>query len=124
VRQHYRSTGYRSYMLTVGYRVSRDDKAWFSYSPVRAVLTIDPVSGGEPGWEDFLSVFNAFCSRSGGRPLLNQTPGLDAAKMFEAFGEKVQQFEVLRAQWDPGERLLNPYFRALLRRQPDTPGPD
>lgn len=124
VRQHYRSTGYRSYMLTVGYRVSRDDKAWFSYSSACAVLTLDPVSGGEPGWEDFLSVFNAFCSRNGGRPLLNQTPGLAAVQMIAAFGDKVQQFEDLRVQWDPGERLLNPYFRALLQRQRETPGPD
>jgi FAD/FMN-containing dehydrogenase len=114
VREHYRRTGYRSYLLTVGYRVSADDEALLSYSAGTDVLTIDPVSGGEDGWDDFIDAFNAFCVERGGRPLLNQTPRLSAAQMRAAFGDRLDEFAARRRHYDPDGRMLSPYWAGLF----------
>lgn len=118
VREHYRRTGYRSYLLTVGYRVSADDQALLSYSRDGDVLTIDPVSAGEEGWDEFLDAFNAFCIERGGRPLLNQTPRLTATQMRKAFGERLDLFETTRNRFDPDDRLLSPFWQDLLATAP------
>ena len=114
LKQHYKDTGYRSFMLSVGYHVKQDDSSLLSYSNESDVLTIDPTSSGEPGWDQFLDAFNAFCSARGARPLLNQTPRLTATQAQTAFGDRLQQFRELRQSWDPQDRLYNPYFRDML----------
>jgi hypothetical protein len=45
---------------------------------------------------------------------LNQTPGLNAAMMQKAYGDKLKVLAETRKQYDPQDRLLNPYFRELL----------
>jgi hypothetical protein len=114
-KNHYKETGYRSYMIAIGYHVTRDNNALFSYSEKEAVLTIDPTDNPSPGWEAFMDAFNRFCSERGARPLLNQTPKLDHDLLSGAFGPKVAEFEAVRGQWDPDDRLLNPYFRQMLQ---------
>jgi len=113
-KDHYRKTGYRSYMIAIGYHVTKDTNALFSYSENEAVLTIDPTDNPSPGWEAFMDAFNAFCSERGARPLLNQTPKIDHNLLTRAFGSKVAEFEAVRAEWDPDNRLLNPYFSQML----------
>ena len=44
----------------------------------------------------------------------NQTPGLTAAMVRKAYGDKLTTLENTRKQYDPGGRLLNDYFRDLL----------
>jgi FAD/FMN-containing dehydrogenase len=111
---YYTQKGYRSNLLYVGYRIAQDQQALLSYSYDTTVMTIDPVSTANPGWFDFLALYNQFCSDRNGRPLLNQTPGLTPAMVRKAFGDKITQLETTRRQYDPANRLLNDYFRSLL----------
>lgn len=114
VKEHYRKTGYRCNMLNVGYRISQDDRSLFSYSSDGNVLTLDPVSTGDQGWNRLLDRYNEFCSKNGGVPLFNQTWGIKPEQARRAFGEKLDQFEEFRTRYDPEDRLLNDYFRRML----------
>jgi FAD/FMN-containing dehydrogenase len=113
-REHYAARGYRCNITNVGYRIRHDTSALFSYSFYGDVMTFDPVSTGDPGWEDFLSAYNSFCSRHNGVPLFNQTNLLTREQVQKAFGGQLAIFERFRRRFDPGDRLLNPYFRELL----------
>ncbi len=112
--EYYAQKGYRSNLLYVGYRIAQDQKALISYSYDGTVMTVDPVSTANPGWDDFLNAYNQFCSDRNGTPLLNQTPNLNAAIVQKAFGDKLKIFAATRKQYDPQGRLLNKYFRDLL----------
>jgi FAD/FMN-containing dehydrogenase len=114
VRDYYDRVGYRSNLLDVGYRIAQDQNCLLSYSYDGPVMTIDPVSTGNPGWKPFLVAYNQFCSDRGGRPLLNQTFGLTREIVQKAFGDRWKTFAETRRQYDPGDRLLNDYFRTLL----------
>jgi hypothetical protein len=113
-KDYFRSTGYRINMLCVGYRVAKDQSSLLSYSLDGDVITIDPVSTGNPGWKDFLAAYNQFASDHGGIPLMNQTFGLTNAFVQKALGDRWRTFAVARNAFDPGGRLLNNYFRSLL----------
>ena len=114
VRDYYDQHGYRSNLLYVGYRIAQDQQSLLSYSYDGPVITIDPVSTGNTGWKPFLDAYNQFCSDRGGVPLLNQTFGLTPAIVKKALGARWQTFADTRRQYDPGDRLLNDYFRTLL----------
>jgi FAD/FMN-containing dehydrogenase len=111
---YYSQKGYRSDLLYVGYRIAQDQKALLSYSWNGNVMTIDPVSTANPGWNDFLDAYNDFCIERNGFPLPNQTPRLNAAQMRKAYGDKLTTLNATRKQYDPTNRLLNNYFRDLL----------
>lgn len=113
-KDYYSQKGYRSNLLYVGYRIAQDQKALLSYSWDSTVMTIDPVSTANPGWETFLDDYNQFCSNRNGLPLPNQTPQLKPAMLRRAYGGKVDTLNATRKQYDPGDRLLNDYFRQLL----------
>ena len=113
-RLHYEETGYRCDLLNVGYRVAEDRSLLFSYSWDGTMMTLDPVSTGQEGWDDFLKAYNAFCSDAGGVPLFNQTKHMTPQQAKRAFGDRLEQFEELRKRYDPADRLLNQYFRERL----------
>jgi FAD/FMN-containing dehydrogenase len=113
-KDYYAQKGYRSNLLFVGYRIAQDQKSLFSYSGAGSVMTIDPVSTANPGWDDFILAYNQFCSDRNGIPLLNQTPSLSPAIMQKAYGDNIAKFAAIRKQYDPTDRLLNDYFRKLL----------
>lgn len=112
--EYYRSKGYRPNLMNVGYRINKDTSSLFSYSFGGNVMTFDPVSTGDAGWEEFLVAYNDFCSRHGGSPLFNQTNSLTRSQVEKAFGDRRTTFEGYRSRFDPAERLLNQYFRKLL----------
>lgn len=111
---YYAQKGYRSNLLYVGYRIAQDQKALLSYSYDGTVMTIDPVSTANPGWDDFLAAYNQFCGDRNGVPLLNQTPLLSSTILKKAYGAKLTALANARKQYDPQDRLLNAYFRELL----------
>jgi FAD/FMN-containing dehydrogenase len=113
-KDYYAKNGYRSNLLYVGYRIAQDQKALLSYSFDGAVMTIDPVSTANPGWDTFLANYNDFCSTRNGKPLLNQTPHLDAATVQRAYGDRLTTVADARKKYDPTNRLLNDYFRMLM----------
>ncbi len=113
-QKYLETTGYRINMLCVGYRVAKDQSSLLSYSYNGNMITIDPVSTANPGWTEFLGVYNQFCSDRGGVPLMNQTFGLTRAMVQKALGDRLQEFAQARQTFDGGGRLLNHYFRDML----------
>jgi hypothetical protein len=111
---YYQQKGYRSNMLNVGYRIAQDAGSLLSYAADGGVMTIDPVSTGNPGWPEFLLAYNDFCSTRGGIPLFNQTPGLTRDQVRLAFGDKLTTLNAKRKELDPTDRMLNDYYRELL----------
>jgi FAD/FMN-containing dehydrogenase len=105
---------FRPNMSAVGYRIAHDQSAMLSYAYDGTVMTIDPVSTGDSGWKEFLAAYNAFCADRGGVPLLNQTFGLTRDMVDRAFGSRIDAVRAQRLIHDPGDRLLNEYFRTLL----------
>jgi FAD/FMN-containing dehydrogenase len=107
-------TGFRCDLPTVGYSIAQDRGALLSYCWDGPTLSIDPASTGGKEWEDFLKVYNKFCSDRGGFPLFNQTPFLTRAEVTKAFGPRLKLFAEYRRQADPDNRLLDSHFRELL----------
>ena len=117
-RDHARDKKFRVNLLTVGYRVAADQSSLLSYSRDGIVLSLDPVSTGDLGWHEFLRAFNEFASAQGGLPLLNQTDAITPAQARRAFGARLDTLERWRRRFDRHDRLLNPYFAALLQAPP------
>jgi FAD/FMN-containing dehydrogenase len=117
-RQYFRTRGYRVNLLSVGYRIKADQSSLFSYSFDGDVMTFDPCSTGNAGWDDFLAAYNELSSELGGVPLFNQTAHLTRPQVDKAFGDRLRQFEAYRKRYDPNDRLLNEYFRNLLAQPP------
>ena len=113
-RDHYRKHRYRPDLLTVGYRVKRCRYSLLSYSYDGDVMTIDPVGTGGPDWDRFIDAFNEFARRHGGIPLFNQSPRLRREAVARVLGERWAAFRRVRGEMDPGERMLNDYWRELL----------
>jgi len=112
---------YRSNLLTVGYRIAKDQSPLLSYSYHGTVITIDPVSNGGPGWAEFLDEFNKFAALFGGIPLLNQTDRLTPVQARGALGRRLWTLSRASRFFDPHQRLLSPYFSTLL--DPSAPLP-
>jgi FAD/FMN-containing dehydrogenase len=113
-RDYYQQKGYRTNMLSVGYRVAQDQESLLSYSFESNAMTVDPVSTANPGWEAFLDAYNGLCSNQGGIPLLNQTARVTAGQAQKGLGERLKLFGKTRKAYDPNNRLLNGFFRDLL----------
>ena len=113
-RDYYQQKGYRSNMISVGYRVAQDQNSLLSYSYDGTVMTIDPVSTANPGWDAFLDAYNDFCCNQGGIPLLNQTDRLTRAQAQKGLGARLKLFGDTRKSYDPNNRLLNDFFQDLL----------
>lgn len=113
-KAYYEQEGYRSNLLYVGYRILKDQQALLSYSWDSTVMTIDPVWTGNPGWKDFLTAYNQFCSDRNGLPILNQTFGVTPAIAQKAFGSRLKVLAETRKNYDPDDRLLSDYFAQLL----------
>ena len=89
LRRLRQQTGFRCDLPSVGYAIAEDRNALLSYCWDGPTLSIDPASTGGKEWEEFLRVYNDFCSARGGAPLLNQTPFLTRAQVKKAFGERL-----------------------------------
>src|ERR1039458_5906287 len=113
-KQYFQQQGYRTNMLNVGYWISQDRSSLLSYSYDGPMMTIDPVSTGNPGWPEFLVAYNQFCSAHGGIPLFNQTDAITPAQVQAALGDRLKTFAAARQVYDPNGRLLNAYFRDML----------
>ncbi|MGO8815165.1 MAG: FAD-dependent oxidoreductase [Terriglobia bacterium] len=113
-KDYYQQKGYRTNMLNVGYRISKDQQSLLSYSYDGNVMTIDPVSTANPGWQDFLDAYNVFCAAKGGKALLNQTARLNRSQVQNSLGDRLKKFVAVRKTYDPANRLLNSYFQELL----------
>lgn len=113
--RYYEETGFRLNLPTTSYISIQDNNAILSYASKGAVISIDPVSTGYPGWREFLRAFNEFAEQFDCVPMLGQTQELTATQVEVAFGEEtIAELEAKRREYDPEDRLLNAYFRNLL----------
>jgi hypothetical protein len=113
-KQYFRTKGYRVNLLSVGYRIKADQSSLFSYSFNGDVMTFDPCSTGNEGWDAFLEAYNELCTQLDGVPLFNQTAHLTRPQVEKAFGDRILKFDRYRKEYDSNDRLLNDYFRSLL----------
>lgn len=113
-RDYYKRQRYRANLLHLGHRLHKDASSVLSPSLAGPVITLDPSSTGDEGWEDFVIEFNEFCSQRQGVPLLNQTRSLTHEQTAQAFGARLKVFSALRRRLDPDDRMLNVYFAQLL----------
>ena len=113
-RDYYKRQRYRANLLHLGHRLHRDSGSLLSPSFAAPIVTLDPSSTGDAGWEDFVIEFNEFCSQRQGTPLLNQTRSLTREQTCQAFGERWKLFNGFRKRLDPEDRMLNVYFAQLL----------
>jgi FAD/FMN-containing dehydrogenase len=122
VKNYYKTKGYRTNMIHVGYRIAKDQQSLMSYSFDGNVMTIDPVSTANPGWREFLVDMNEWCSDEGGIPLPNQTFGVTGEQARKALGERLAKMAAKRSEFDPDNRLLNDFFRELFAEAAGTTG--
>jgi FAD/FMN-containing dehydrogenase len=113
-KSYYKDNKYRSNVVTGASRVHQDKGSLFSVSYSGPMITLEPSSSGDKGWDDFLIDFNEFASRMGGTPTFNQTRALQPEHVAKAFGERAKLFRALRQRADPLNRLRNSYFAHLL----------
>ncbi len=97
-RDYYAKKGYRSNLLYVGYWILQDQQALLSYSYNGDVMTIDPVSTANPGWEDFLTDYNQFCSDRNGVPATESDLGADSCDCAEGFRGPAGHYEEMRGR--------------------------
>jgi FAD/FMN-containing dehydrogenase len=113
-KNYYKEHRYRANLVSGANRVHQDRGSLFSVSYAGPVITLEPSSNGEHGWDDFLIDFNDFASGLGGTPTFNQTRALQPEHVAKSFGERVRLFRALRQRTDPLNRLRNSYFAHLL----------
>ena len=113
-KAYYKEHKYRSNLVSGASRLHQDRGSLFSLSYCGPMITLEPSSTGEKGWDDFLIDFNDFASAAGGTPSFNQTRALQPEHVAKSFGERVKLFKALRQRTDPLNRLRNSYFAYLL----------
>jgi FAD/FMN-containing dehydrogenase len=113
-RSYYKQHRYRCNLVHGGSRLHQDRGSLFSVSYSGPMVTLEPSSTGEQGWDDFLIDFNDFASLHGGTPTFNQTRALQPEHVAKSFGERAKLFRALRQRTDPLNRLHNSYFAHLL----------
>jgi FAD/FMN-containing dehydrogenase len=113
-RAYYKEHRYRSNLVSSASRLHQDRGSLFSVSYSGPMITLEPSSTGDKGWDDFLIDFNDFASSLGGTPTFNQTRALQPEHVTKSFGERVKLFRALRQRTDPLNRLRNSYFANLL----------
>jgi UDP-N-acetylenolpyruvoylglucosamine reductase len=115
-KQHRRKYGFRCNMPLGSYFIRKDTNSILSYSYDGDIFSVDPIHAytDKAAWDVFLKEFNEFASRRNGIPLLNQSPFVERQHVEAAYGPRWQQFSLQARQADPGRRMLNPFFDALL----------
>ncbi|HZF16930.1 MAG TPA: FAD-binding protein [Steroidobacteraceae bacterium] len=113
-REYYREHQYRANLMHVSHRLAQDKSAILSPSFAGPMVTLDPWSTRDLGWDDFLIEFNEFCSARGGVPFFNQTRKLTPEQVHRSFGDRLSIFARLRQRQDPHDRMLNRYFAQFL----------
>jgi FAD/FMN-containing dehydrogenase len=113
-KSYYKQHHYRCNVVNGASRLHQDKSSIFSVSFQGPMITLEPSSTGERGWDEFLIDFNDFASALGGVPTFNQSRGLSPEHVRKAFGDRIKLFRALRQRTDPLNRLCNSYFAHLL----------
>lgn len=113
---HFKKYGFRCNMPLGSYYIRKDRHSLLSYSHDGDIFSIDPIHAptDRAPWDRFLHQFNEFANQRGGVPLLNQSPFVTRQHVEAAYGPRWRQFTDFVRTGDPGGRMLNPFFAALL----------
>jgi FAD/FMN-containing dehydrogenase len=113
---HFKKYGFRCNMPLGSYYIRRDSSSVLSYTDAGDIFSIDPIHAytDRAAWDRFLQEFNAFAAKRNGIPLLNQSPFVTRQHVEAAYGARWRQFSDWVRTVDPGERMLNPFFKDLL----------
>lgn len=115
-KRHYKLTGFRCDLPTVGFRVNRDRSALLSPSFNEPMFALRPsVSNADHDWEDFVMEFAEFAHLHHGMPIFNQTKSASVKHVEKAFESRLEFFRKIRRQLDPEDRLMNPFFMQYLQ---------
>jgi FAD/FMN-containing dehydrogenase len=114
--QHFRKYDFRCNMALGSYFIRKDASSILSYTHNGDIFSIDPIHAytDKPAWDRFLKEFNEFAYKRNGIPLLNQSPFVERRHVEAAYGARWHEFSKWVRQEDPGGRMLNPFFAALL----------
>lgn len=104
------SSNYRCDMPTVGFRIGRDTSAMLSPSFDEPMVALRAISTQAQGWEDFAIDFGDFARHWGGVPIFNQTRDIPADYPQQVFGSRLTFFRKIRRQFDPENRMMNPFL--------------
>jgi hypothetical protein len=113
-KEYYARTGYRCDMPSVSFRINRDRSALLSPSFDGAMFTLSALSTEANGWDDFVLDFADFAAKNRGTPFFNQTRNASAEVVAQRFGTRLQFFDKVRRELDPGDRLVNQFFQSYL----------
>ena len=113
---HFAATAFRCNMPLGAYYIRKDTSSLLSYTHDGDIFSIDPIHSvtDNAAWHHFLQQFNEFAYQRNGIPLLNQSPFVERKHVEAAFGGRWTEFSEWVRSTDPGGRLLNPFFAALL----------
>ena len=103
-------TGFRCDMPAVGFRLPRDRSAMLSPSFEEPMFALRAISTEKKGWEDFAIDFADFAQHWGGLPVFNQSRNVEADYARQAFGSCHDFFRKIRRQFDPENRMMNPFL--------------
>jgi len=110
--------GFRCNMPLGSYYIHKDRSSLLSYSWDGDIVSLDPIHAPvekEPdAWPNFLKAFNEWAAARGGIPLLNQSPFVRKEHVVAAYGDRWTQLAGWLATVDPGRRMVNEFFGALL----------
>ena len=104
------NSNFRCDMPTVGFRVGRDGSALLSPSFDEPMVALRAISTQAKGWEDFAIDFGDFARHWGGSPLFNQTREIPADYPAQVYGSRFDFFRKIRRQFDPENRMMNPFL--------------
>jgi len=104
------ASGFRCDMPTVGFRIGRDNTALLSPSFDEPMIALRAISTQSKGWGDFAIDFGDFARHWGGSPLFNQTREVPAEYPSQVFGSRFSFFRKIRRQFDPENRMMNPFL--------------
>ena len=104
------NSNYRCDMPTVGFRIGRDTSAMLSPSFDEPMVALRAISTEAKGWEDFAIDFGDFARHWGGVPIFNQTRDIPADYPRQVFGSRLAFFRKIRKQFDPENRMMNPFL--------------
>lgn len=104
------TAGFRCDMPTVGFRIGRDNSALLSPSFDEPMIALRAICTQSKGWDDFAIDFGDFARHWGGAPLFNQTPEVPADYPAQVFGSRFEFFRKIRRQFDPQNRMMNPFL--------------
>ena len=114
-RQTWQQSGYRADLPAIGYRLARDDSALLSPSAEEPMIALQTMSTQEKGWEDFVIDLAEFAEHWGGIPTFNLTRSASADHARQVYGARRERFKRIRRQFDPDNRLLNPFLAQYFK---------